>query len=655
MGAEQTYAEADNILRAIRTLEAMEKEGTITGPGQKYLDEVREKKKPAEQAVGETIASYRGLQSGVTLRLNDEIAGAYKAATELFKSGDIEKAREAYAKYRDLSRQKDQAAKLIAPDNFSQGDAVGQIAGVFAPAAGAQRLMQGASKGKQILGGVATGVGASALPEFAGGQGGFRNRASEVSPVDASISGVIGGTAPVAGAVVQGATRGLKNILRGGKEGYSGSALRTVGKAVDNAEVSGQEIEEYLSKLGGEGMIADIPGSPRGQAMSLATMQGAGSDVLRKNISDRSAGAGDRVERVMTAEIEVPNAGMDEKLLQQGQRSNVIGPMYEAAIQSDKMFDVGTLRSALVLYGAQVGKKSRKQMNVLLKDLGQSGQITAEKLHNIRSELSDVMFKSSRKGDKAVAVAMRPFLTSIDDKLDQIPGYAQARSSFAESSKIDRAIDDGIKVFSGGRIGTLNPKQLEQMLSQMSDVERDAFKKGARDYIGALMGTSRNDAAAAWGEFAKGWNAEKLRLIVGEDAAQEVTRRLFAEKMFSETQSDVLKGSMTQFRREGAESLGDLRDPSTMNAPSPIQRTKSKLFDEPVNALINEIVYGSKTSNLNRQVGEILTLQGPKRDAVIGAIFDEVSRMNNPTRREKIINALTAAGVTTYGSTVGQE
>ncbi len=216
------------------------------------------------------------------------------------------------------------------------------------------------------------------------------------------------------------------------------------------------------------------------------------------------------------------------------------------------------------------------KMNGLLKDLGKDGSISAEKLHNVRSELSAVIFES--KG-KPAAVNLRPFLTAIDDKLDEIDGYAAARSKFADSSAIDRAVDNGVKIFSGGRISSVSPKQLETMLAQMTDFEREAFKKGARDYIGALMGTSRNDAAAAWGEFAKGWNAEKLKMIIGDDAAKEVTRRLFAEKMFSETRSDVLKGSQTQFRKEGAASLGDIREPDTMNAPSPIARAKAKLFD----------------------------------------------------------------------------
>ena len=650
--AEETYGEANQILNAIKVLEKMESDGTITEAGQQYLNESRKNRKSLEQTKAETIATYRGLQSGITLRLADEARGAYEMANEFFRSGDVDKAKQAYQVHRDLIRMKDEAAKLIAPDNFAKGDTGGQVAGTFLPAGVAQRFVQGLSKAKQILSGLATGATVSALPEFAGGEGGFTNRLSEVSPAGTAIGGAFGGAAPVAGAVTQGVVRGVQNLTRGGTPNFSGSAIRKVGSRIDSAEKSGQDIQAYLDSLGDEGMIADIPGGPRGQAQALATMQGEGADVLRKNIEDRAKDAGERIEDVVTAQIDAPNAGFTERLAQKDLRSDVISPMYEAAISSDKMFNVDTLRSALVLYGGQVGKASRKQMNALLTDLGKQGELTAEKLHNVRAELSDVIFDNR---GKAAAVNLRPFLTAIDDKLDEIPGYAAARSSFADSSAIDRAIDQGTKIFSGGRIGATSPKELEMMLKNMSDAEREAFKKGARDYIGALMGTSRNDAAAAWGEFAKGWNAEKLKLLVGDDAAKEVTRRLMAENMFSQTRADVLKGSQTQFRKEGAESLSDIREVDSMNAPTPIQRTKAKFFDEPVNALINEIVYGSRTSNLNRQIGQILTLQGQERDAALRVIMSEVNRLKNPSRKEKIVNALTAAGVTAYGSTVGQE
>ena len=650
MANETTYSEASRVLQAIKVLEDLEAKGTISEAEQKALDAARKKRKTAEQAQLETAATYGGARAGVTMNLYDEMRGAYNAANELLKGGNIEGAKQAYAKYRDLQRQIDEALQVSAPEQYAKGEVGGGITSAVAPAIGATKLMQGVGTLGKMGYGALTGATATALPQFGRGEGGFTERVGEISPVETAIGAGLGAAAPVAGRIAGAGTRAIQDVIRGGQEGFSGGALRRVGKALNRPQVAGVDIEQYLASLGPEGMVADIAGSPRSLAQGLATMQGSGADILRQQIEARAGGAGKRIEDVMTTQIDQPNVGFEEKISQQQQKTSVLGPMYEAATQSDKTFNVDTLRSALVLYGKDASRATRNQMNSLLRDLGEKGEVSAEKLHNVRSALSDVI----RKEGGAVAVNMKPFLAKIDDRLDEIEGYASARSGYAESSAIERAVEAGEKVFTGGRMSAISPRQLEAALAQMSDIEREAFKKGARDSIGSLMGTSRNDAPAAWGEFEKSWNAEKLRMLIGDDAAQQVTNRLFAEKEFSGTRSDVLKGSQSAFREEAAGSLADIREPDSMRAASPISRAKSKLFDEPVNAMINEIVYGSRRSNLNKQIGELLTMQGAERDKIVPILLEEARRLDDPTRAQQIIEALTTAGALTYAGTRGE-
>ena len=313
----ETYAEAQKILNAIKVLEKMEADGTITEAGQKALDKARRSRKSAEQINAETVSTYRGMTSGLTLRANDEIYGAYKAATDYFKNGDIESAQKAYARYRDLVRKKNEAAQLVAPEQYGKGDLGGQVMGTFTPVAVAQRALQGLGIGRQILANLGIGAAASALPEFNEGEGGFKNRVANITGKDAAISGAIGATAPVAGQVVQAGARGLKNVLRGGSDGFSGSALRTVGSRVKRAQDAGTDIQAYLASLGDEGMIVDVPGAPRASGMALATMDGDGADILRKRLNTRTEGAGARVDAVMDEQIDAPNVGYEEKLAQQ--------------------------------------------------------------------------------------------------------------------------------------------------------------------------------------------------------------------------------------------------------------------------------------------------------------------------------------------------
>jgi hypothetical protein len=652
--AEMTYAEASNIQAAIAALEKLEAAGTISADGQKALDAAREKRKPARQAEIETIATYRGAQKGVSLGLADEIAGAYQAANELLRKRDIEGAKKAYAKYRDLVRQRDEAAQLLAPEQFAKGEVSGGVAGAMLPVGTSMRLARGLGTAGKVVAGAGTGAATATLPEFAGGEGGFGPRMAEVSPITAAAGATIGAAAPVAGRVAGATTRGIQNIVRGGEEGFSGAALRRVGRAMQRPQVAGQDIQAYLRSLGPEGTIADIAGSPRSMAQGLATMQGEGADVLRRQLEQRAGGAGERVERVMSERIGPAIAASEERAAQAMRKSSELGPMYDAAMQSDIKFDISALRSGLVMMADDAAANVRSGLNAVLRDLGKEGPVSASKLHNARSALGDAITSARIAGQNNKVRQLMPILDEMDRRLDEIPNYATARAGYAESSQIERAVDNGRSVFAGGPTSALSPEDLKAMLDKMKPLERDAYVKGAREYIAALMGTSRSDAASAWQQFDKSWNREKLQLLLGKPDADAVTQRLFAEKEFSGTRGDVLAGSQTAFREEAAESLADIREPDSMRKPSPVARAYQGMFADPVNRMIDEVLYGAKRSNLNREIGELLSMQGVDRDRLVPVLLQEAKRLQDPTRAQQITDALVTFGLTTYGATRGE-
>jgi len=652
--AEMTYAEASNVQAAIAALEKLEAAGTISEDGQKALDAARKKRKPAKQAEIETIATYRGFQKGVSLNLADEIAGAYQAANDLFRGGDIEGAKKAYAKYRDLVRQRDEAAQLLAPEQFAKGEVSGGVAGATLPVATGLRMAKDLGTAGKVLAGAITGATAATLPEFAGGEDGFLARMKEISPVTAATGATLGGVAPVAGRIAGATTRGIQDIGRAGREGFSGASLRRVGRTMQRPQVAGQDIQAYLRSLGPEGTVADIAGSPRSMAQGLATMQSEGADVLRRKLEQRAGGAGERVEQVMSERIGPAIAASEERAAQAMRKSSELGPMYDAAMQSGAEFDISALRSGLVMMADDAAANVRSGLNAVLRDLGKEGPVSASKLHNARSALGDAITSARIAGQNNKVRQLMPILDEMDKRLDEIPNYATARAGYAESSQIERAVDNGRSVFAGGPTSALSPEDLKAMLDKMKPLERDAYVKGAREYIAALMGTSRSDAASAWQQFDKSWNREKLQLLLGKPDADAVTQRLFAEKEFSGTRGDVLAGSQTAFREEAAESLADIREPDSMRKPSPIARAYQGMFADPVNRMIDEVLYGAKRSNLNREIGELLSMQGVDRDRLVPVLLQEAKRLQDPTRAQQITDALVTFGLTTYGATRGE-
>ena len=643
-----TYEEAIRKRNAAAVLVKLEEDGSITENEQKALDNYRKNKEAIVNEIVSTEAGYAGMKAQAAFNLDDEIYGAYKAATDFIKNRDLKSAKEAYARYRDLVRQKNEMYKYSAPEEYSKGQFAGG-AGTMALGYGglqAKNLAQNAPLVRQILTGAGTGAALASAPAFGEGEGGFMNRLKNVGVVDPAIGGAAGGAGPIAGRAFEGAVNVGKNMFQGRKDGFQGQALQRVAKQIKNAEDSGTDVKAYLDSLGPEGMLADVEGAPQGLALGLATIQGQGSNTLRRNILDRSKGAGARIEADFNKNIGEADAGFLAEIANKQNKDTVISPMYEKAKASTQTFDVQDIRDAIVETTANSSRRSKTALNELLSDLGEEGNLSAIKLHNIRVELNNSKDVAYRAGDTGVGANLGIFLDKIDDKLDEIDGYAVARSKWAEASDIDRAIEDGMKAFSGGKTSAISPKRLEAKLAKMTDAEREAFKAGAREYIGALMGTARNDASIAWAEFGKNWNAEKLELIIGKTQAQEVTRRLLAEAEFSNTKNIAIKGSLTANKQEARKSVGDLTDPETGEQPGVIGRGKRALFDAPLNALIDEILYRNTRGNLNQQLGKILTLQGRERDQVVSTLLDEAARMGDRTLIDKILNGLfsTAAG-----------
>lgn len=640
-----TSEESARTLNALRTLEALEASGQIRPAEQRALDQYRQKRKTAEQARAETVATYRGLQAGALMNLDDEIAGARAAVADFMRTGDRQSANAAYNRYRDLVRQKNEAARMVAPEQFERGQMAGAGATALLPGLGVAGTAGRLGMIGQTALGAATGAGLTALPQFAGGEGGFASRVGEIQPGAVMLGAGIGGAAPIAGAVAGRAVQGVQNLVRGVQDlpQYAGGAARRVAGSLGTAQRAGADIEEYLRSVGPQGMLADVPGAPQSMAQGLATMQGEGADIMRRAIEQRAQTAGQRIEQEMTERIAGPEAAFLTRRQMAEQRSGIFGPLYEAAKRSDQTFKVDALRSGLAFLARDEASDVRSALNRVMRDLGTEGDISAAKLHAARVALNDAKEMAFRSGAGGKGTVLKGLLEEFDSKLDQIPGYATARTGWAATGAINDAIDAGRGVFSGGPTSALSPMALKQTFDKLSDAQKEAFRQGAREYISALMGTSRADAPAAWAAFEKSWNAEKLRTILGEQDADQIIQLLRGEAAFSRTRGKVLEGSQTAAREEAREALADIREPDSMNMPSPITRVRSGI-EQPINRVMDEILYGARRSNINRQIGEILSLQGEQRDAAVRALLSEAQRLQDPTRARQIIEALTTAG-----------
>jgi hypothetical protein len=596
-----------------------------------------------EQTIGEFGAGYRGLAQGVTLGAGDEMRAALAGITP--RGQDYEQALEE-------QRRLNLEAQMMDPEMYAKGRTYGQIgtgaASMAIPGVGGMGPVASALTGAGI------GAASAAAPSFLEAEGGFQRRLSQVPPVQTAVGGLLGAAVPVAGMAAGGMTRlaeGLGRSIPGAGARASQVAARGVGRTA----ATGEDIQEYLRSLGPEAMLADVPGGPQAQAMGLAAQQGEGGTVVSQALRRRGEAAEGRIDRAVTDVAGEPGAAFRQRMELEQERTGVLGPAYEAAKTYPDTLDVtDTLQTIDSLLPDAIGGNAAR-LNLYKRQLSEGGgEISAARLHNIRSQISDTINAAARQARGGTVKALKPVLDQIDNELDRVPNYAETRTGYANVREMERQIDAGRAVLSPGR-STVSPDELRQSFSAMTEPQQEAFRTGAREYIAALMGTSRNAPASAWSELTTGFNDRKLRILFGDDEAEKIMQTLRAERAFSETRGRVTSGSMTAQRQMAEEELGPVRSPDTGRMPGPIARIRNTLNDT-TNAAIDSVLYGSRRSTANQELGKILSLQGPERDRAVQALLLEAQRQQGNTRAQAVVRMLTQMGLGgTMAATMDEE
>lgn len=596
------------------------------------LNQARSRLAEAQSTTQDYSSTYRGFGQGLTLRGGDELmAGVRSLSPNITYADELER-----------QRQLNLEAELADPEGYRRGEMAGMGAtgavSMAVPSVAAARLPALTRMGI----GAAEGGLLAAAPEFLGAEGGLGPRVSNVSPMTAAAGAGLGGVAPVAGQAVGGLVRGAQNLRRGAED-FGSRAVQTAARGLGRTEAAGVDIRQYLDQLGPEAMLADVPGGPRGQAMGLASMQGEGGTVIGRALEERAVGSEPRISETFNRLVAEPNAAFNERVRLATERSGTLGPAYEAALDFDQPLNVsGAVAEIDNLLGNSAGQTAAALRSLRDELATETGEISAARLHSIRSELSDTISEATRSGRGGLVSALRPALQELDEQLDNVPGYASTRGSYADNMAMERAIDDGRSAFSGGAATAETPDQLAARWQRMTDAEKDAYRTGAREYIASVMGTARNAPASAWGQMTTGFNDAKMRIIFGPDAADEIMQTLRAERAFSETRGQVTQGSMTAMREAAREDIADLREPDTGRRPGPIGRLRDTI-NEAGNAAIDAVLYGPSRSRANQELGRILSMRGEERDRILNALLLEAERQQTNTRAQAVSRMITEA------------
>lgn len=350
-----------------------------------------------------------------------------------------------------------------------------------------------------------------------------------------------------------------------------------MGRALMRDGIAPTDVTSQMGDLGDAAVPADLGPNLRGQASALAGMPGEAQQQIRSTLGARNAGAGERV-------TEATNEGMGQpidtlKAVDDliNQRAAAAKPLYDSAYATDmpqndtvdELMKRPALKQAYSDAKTLAANEGDPLPPLSKPTLDANGELaldadgnyvgdtavppTVRGLDLAKRSLDDKISALTRSGNKNEARVLTKLKDSLVAEMDAaVPDYAAARNAYEGPTKLIDAQDMGSQLFSNDMV----PGAVQKLLDGYSDGEKEAFQQGARGAMAQIMGTGRNDALAARATFQKGFNQQKLGMLIGDDQAQTMLNKLAAETRFANTNAVVTGNSETYARALASQELG---------------------------------------------------------------------------------------------------
>ncbi|GAA3674756.1 hypothetical protein [Acetobacter lovaniensis] len=376
-----------------------------------------------------------------------------------------------------------------------------------------------------------------------------------------AVMGAVGGAGGQAlGEAISGGSSLVRALMRGSEGRAADRAASIVRQLGQSDALSPDSAEAELARLGPAATLADLGPNMQQAARAVASAPGSAQKQLVEALMNRQAQAGQRIEGAMDAAMGPRTNILDSADRISSSRSALASPWYDKAMpvpvadspELQEIIKTPAFMSALAKANTLAGNEGRSLYSPT-GNMGMHGpeiapdvsKMTLQDLHYIQRAMQDNIgeiktgagFKDN-EASRSVADVRRKLLGVMDDLS---PEYATARGIYSDYSKVAQALADGQKVFSNAT----TPDMLQRTLAGLGESEKAAFTEGARQQVAQMMGTARNDANAAKALLDKGYNREKMALILGDDAAGGLNNAVDAERAFAATTQAARGGSMT--------------------------------------------------------------------------------------------------------------
>jgi hypothetical protein len=432
--------------------------------------------------------------------------------------------------------------------------------------------------GAKLAGGVASMAPVvAAAPSIFGATGSLASRVGMGGLSNAIVGGADSATrgqGPVSGALVGGALGAAAPVVEAAASPFisnimarlnpEGFATRQVARAIGESGRTTDQLANDVTQAAREGQpqfnLGDALGKP-GQDMlsTVARAPGQGGTDVAEALNSRQAGQGRRISNALSEGFNAPETAAQTEARMTGARDTAADTEYGAVRDDAHPVDITNVIANIdrtispgTAFHTDIANDSAESalasLRAKLTD-GRSNLTDFRAVQRVRGDLSDAAQSAFQSGQGNKARLLRGALRELDTSLEAAsPGFRQANTNFAQSSRDIEAVGQGRDAFNRGRTEDVIPA-----FNAMRPEAQQAFRAGYVDPAiaqtqGAAFGANKarpliNDA----------FQAEANAIAPGNDLMQ---RRIAREQTMFSTRERALGGSKTADNLANHEAMG---------------------------------------------------------------------------------------------------
>ena len=607
---------------------------------------------------------------GVTFGYGDELRGAVQGGIAAMNGGDFG---DTYNRVVDESQNQLNYQRRTNP--------VGSFAAEFAGAiptsalAGGQLAARGTSLLARGLSSAGVGLGQGAIYGAGAAQGDLGDRALGAAE-GAAFGAVAGAAAPAIGDAAAWGINNVRNAIGASRAARQAVMTPEAARFLESRLVADDALgptgQANIARAGNEGMLADAGQSARNTLDYAIQSSGGAGRIATDTIGGRVSRDAQAIQAALDDALGTPQGVETTRAAIRANTAGERGRTYRAAYaqpidyssQSGMLLDelLARIDPAVVKRANDLMRVEGEQSAQIMAQIADDGTVTFMRKPDVRQidyitralneEASDGIGAGKMGGTTQLGGALGKLSEDIRTTLrNHVPEYDAALKVGSESIRMTEAVKNGAELM---RPGTTR-ETVAGWARNLTDNERAGMAQGIRSQIDDALAnvartvtdddTAAREAIKALRDLSTRANREKVSLVIGEEAADDLFRELDRAAESFNLRADVANNSKTFQRTEMNRQMQDIADPdnvvTALGKGKPLDATKRVI--QAITGLTPERAAARKDEVLT-EVVKALTAQGVDRQEVMQALAQVRKGRIGGDQVKEAVKAITRLG-----------